>query len=389
LGKSAAASIVFSGGLEGYRYPARCGCATIRQWLPAFLDPGDVAPPSRGAFIKSRTLLILFALAAAGVIYYAFVYRPKHRASAEIAHVLPTSLDVLDTTAEVHAVIATLKHGDRVEVLGRTANWAQIRSPQGGVGWVEARALVDAETYRIGERLLKDLEQIPAQATGHTINVVNLRVEPSRDAPQFAQLKEHESLEIFARRLVDRAPELRAPGRTGSPPTDPGQASSAAGRDAWYLVRAHSQAGWVVGRSVGLDVPEGISEYAQGVNLVAWLVLNRVSDDGRQKPQYLVADRIDAPDFDFNHIRVFTWGIREQRYVTAYVEGNLNGYFPIRVRQENGIPSFRLRLVDEKGRKFQKVYGLFATMTRLIGIVDGWESDAIPAQAVSRRRPSR
>ena len=103
----------------------------------------------------------------------------------------------------------------------------------------------------------------------------------------------------------------------------------------------------------------------------------------------IVSDRIDAPDFDFNHIRVFTWGIREQRYVTAYVEGNLNGYFPIRVLQENGIPSFRLRLVDEKGRKFQKVYGLFVTMTRLIGMVDGWESDAIPVQAVSRRRPSR
>jgi hypothetical protein len=230
---------------------------------------------------------------------------------------------------------------------------------------------------------------MPTQATGHTITVVNLRVEPSLDAPQFAQLKERESLEIFARRLVDRAPELRAPGRTGSPPTDPGQASSPSGRDAWYLVRAHAQAGWVVGRSVGLDVPEGISEYAQGVNLVAWLVLNRVSDDGRQKPQYLVADRIDAPDFDFNHIRVFTWGIREQRYVTAYVEGNLNGYFPIRVLQENGMPIFRLRLVDEKGRKFQKVYGLFATMTRLIGMVDGWESDAIPVQPVSRRRRSR
>ena len=91
------------------------------------------------------------------------------------------------------------------------------------------------------------------------------------------------------------------------------------------------------------------------------------------------------PDVDFTHIRVFTWWRKNHEYVTAYVEGGLRGYFPISVVQRGNLPCFRLRLVDEDGNKFQKVYGLFDTITRPLGIVDGWESDSMPVPSSSRR----
>jgi len=59
-------------------------------------------------------------------------------------------------------------------------------------------------------------------------------------------------------------------------------------------------------------------------------------------------------------------------------EGDLQGYFPILVTHEGTLPGFRLRLVDSAGAKSQKVYALFDTITRVLGTVAGWESDAMP-----------
>jgi Bacterial SH3 domain len=335
-------------------------------------------------------------LGAAAAAYYRLIYAPKHAAAGEPAYVLPTSLEVLDTTAAVRSVVGHFKAGDRVEVIARTAHWSKIRMPRGGTGWVESKDLLDAPTYQRGEALLKSLETFPAQAAGHTSTVTNLRLDPARDSVVLSELAENQPLEIFGRRVVDRSSGANAPPSAGSH-----------ARDVWYLVRANSRAGWVFGRLVDLDVPAGISAYGEGVNMVAWLVLRTVDDGGKAVPEYLVADRIGAADVDFNHIRVFTWWVKNHKYVTAYVESNLSGYFPIERRQMTDptyyaqpSPYFRLRLLEADGRRYQKVYGLFDTIVREVGTVDGWNSTAMPTRATAsraatgrqkqaRRRPSR
>lgn len=289
---------------------------------------------------------------------------------------LPNGLEVIDTPAEVHLAVDVLKNGDRVEVVSRARNWTRIRLSDGRSGWVESKGLLDATTYERGQNLLKELIALPPQAAGHLMAASNLRLEPSRDAPLLAQLDEKRPVEVFGRRVVER-------------PSDSDQSSSVPVPEAWYLVRGEGRAGWVLGRAVALDIPEALSPYAQASNLVAWVVLDSVEDGGQQVPQYLAADRIGTQDLDFNHIRVFTWWVKDHRYVTAYVESKLNGYFPIRVLRVNGIPCFRLRLMDDQGHKFQKVYGLFNTITRPVGVVDGWESDAMPTAPLPRRKRRR
>jgi uncharacterized protein YgiM (DUF1202 family) len=314
-----------------------------------------------------------------GVAYYVFVHRPRHRAPVEAARVVPDKLPVVDTPAEVRLVIANLRAGEEVQVLDRTRNWSKVRIAGGSVGWVESKDLLDEADYDRALGVAKELADLPAQAAGHTSGVVNLRLEPSRDAVELAQLSQNQKLEVFGRRVVDRPPA-------------PDQPAGAPVRDAWYLVRANppeglaAAAGWVLGRFVELDIPESLSPYAQGSNLVAWVVLNTVADGGQEVPQYLAADREGTQELDFNHLRVFTWWAKNHRYATAYVESGLNGYFPIRVAHRDGVPYFRLRLLDDSGRKFQKVYGLFDTVTRPVGIVEGWESDAMPAQPLPRHR---
>jgi hypothetical protein len=349
--------------------------------------------------IRSKVIFYLALTAVGGIAYFFFIYRPRHRPPIATARVVPTTLPVVDTPAEVHLVIGTLKGGEQVLVLDRTHNWSQVRMAEGGIGWVESKDLLDTPTYERAQAVAKELANFSAQAAGHTNGVVNLRLEPSRDAAQLAQLPQNEKVEVFGRRVVERPPDIgRSSGVGGTERLGAGPAPESPGppgapvREAWYLVRVKSpaslpvEAGWVLGRFVELDIPQALSMYAQGTNLVAWMVLNTVEDGGQQVPQYLVADRVGTQEVDFNHLRVFTWWVQQHRYATAYVESGLNGHFPMRVDRRVGIPYFRLRLMDGSGRKFQKVYGLFDTRTRPVGIVEGWESDAMPTQPLLRLR---
>jgi hypothetical protein len=86
---------------------------------------------------------------------------------------------------------------------------------------------------------------------------------------------------------------------------------------------------------------------------------------------------------------VLTWWKRKQTYAVAYREGDLQGYFPILVTHEGTLPGFRLRLVDSTGAKYQKVYALFDTITRAVGTVAGWESDAMPERPEPKHAVNR
>ena len=291
-----------------------------------------------------------------------------------VEYVLPQTLDVMDTTAEVRSVVGHLKAGNRVYVIAQTAHWSKLNLPGGLTGWVESKYLLEGAIYDRGAKLLEDLQHSPPQSAGHASNATNLHLEPSRDSIVLAELKQNQPLEIYTRRLVDRPVEpTSATGKSPHP------------HDAWYLVRDNTRAGWVLGRFIDLDVPAGIALYAQGINMVGWQVLRTVRDGSNDMPEYLVADRMGNETVDFNHIRVFTWWVKNHKYVTAYVQSDLNGYFPIEVTQATDLhyyaqpsPYFRLRLIDEDGQRYQEVYGLFDTIVRPVGRVEGWDSEAMP-----------
>jgi hypothetical protein len=289
-----------------------------------------------------------------------------------VAYVLPSSLEVVDAPAAIRLAVESVQAGDQVQVLLHTRNWVKIKLADGRTGWVESKDLLDSQTYETAQKLLRDLENLPVQAEGHIPDSVNLRFGPSRDSTSLAQLPKNQRVNVFGRKIVERPSQLDQP---SSPPV----------KEAWYLVQAGTRAGWVLGRFISLDIPEPISAYAQSSNIVAWLVLNTVVDEDHQVPQYLVADRTGNQDVDFTHIRVFTWWVKNHQYVTSYVESGLQGYFPILVMKTGNVPYFRLHLVDKHANRIQKVYRLFDTITRPVGIVEGWESDAMPTQSPSRR----
>jgi hypothetical protein len=340
--------------------------------------------------VKVYLLLLIAVVAATG--YYIFIYRPSHKV-LEVRYVMPATLPLMDSPAEVRGQIGELHARERVEVFSSTRNWARVRTAGGRQGWVELKSLLDADTFEAGERLFEQVSRVAAQARGNLATDSTLRLDPSRDGAILGGVAAGQTVEIIARRVVARPLALTEKPTEASgepePPREPG-------RDVWYLVRQKDQAGWLIGRTVSLAIPPELGAYAQSFNVVAWIVLNRVADNGTKVPQYVIADRGENQDVDFDRIRVLTWWAARGHYSISFVESKLQGYFPILSGSANGMPTFRLRLVDDRGRKFQKAYALFDTVVRPLGSVDGWESVALPsgpekrpARGRERRRASR
>jgi Bacterial SH3 domain len=342
----------------------------------AFISPDAVVNYKVSFFtwegsIKTKPIVIVSVIALATIIGAYYYWFRSSGAHLEVEYVTSPSLDVLDTPAVVHKVMEVLKFGDRLEVLKRAGNWAKVRSGSGNEGWVITKELVPSKVYEGGRKLLQELKGRQAQAAGHTILAANIHLEAERGAPDLGMLMQGQNLEIFDRRTVVTTP---AGGETKKPISSPPVG------DVWYLVQAGSRAGWVLGRIITLDIPEGISQYAAEYNMVAWFVLNSVQDGNTSVPQYLAADREGSVEFDFTRIRVFTWSVRSHHYVTSFVKSGLSGNFPIRVERIDNVPQFRLRLMGRKGNKFQSEYGLFNTIVRPMGTVEGWESTAMPGR---------
>lgn len=320
-----------------------------------------------------RKAVLFLVIVAGGLAYYRYFYVPakRDRAAWEKAYVVPDSLPVLDTTAMIRRVLVTYHSGQAVEVEARIGDWAKIALPGGRSGWVKQKELIDGATYQKGQDLIKNVETRQVQAEGRTNQPVNLHIDPSRESLKLGEYNEGQAVDIYDRRVVERGAQ-------------PAQASLIS--DVWYLVGGGGRGGWLLGQFIDLSIPTGLAAYAQGVNMVAWLTLDTVADGSRQVPQYIAADRIGVENFDFNHIRVFTWWVKRHEYVTAYVESGVDGYFPITVTHSGGVPYFRLRLVDDQGNKFQKVYGLYDTIVKPLGTVPGWTSSAMPLPPKRRRR---
>ena len=250
------------------------------------------------------------------------------------------------TTAQVREPVATLKYGERLEILQRSQDEVQVRTAAKVVGWAEESDLLSADVWEKARDLESRAASAPIEARGHTHAISNLRVDPGRDSPRVEQLGKTTPVDLYARAVVD-APAAAAPAQGAatnavSPETAPPEAK----KEDWWLVRAHLQdqstvSGWILGRFIDLDVPAPLPDYASAadMHIVAWFELSHVADaSGASKPQYLVVGSRgpEGQACDFSLMRVYTWGAQKQRYETAYVESDLCGRLPVKVMQAVG-----------------------------------------------------
>jgi SH3-like domain-containing protein len=296
------------------------------------------------------------------------------KSASEVAYVSVPQVTLRDRVAAVYAKVGTVKNGERVEILEKARNerYVRVRSPRGEVGWMESRYLAGPEVFQAFSQLVTENAAAPVQAQATVRHPANMHVEPSRDSEHLYLLDEGSKVQLLKRQVAEKP---LTPGPAAIAPTPGGKPLPPPSLEDWWLIRdAQGRVGWVLARMVDEDVPLEVAQYAEGRRIVAFFVLNRVTDGDKQVPQYLLllTDPKDGLPFDFNQARVFSWNPRKQRYETAYRQGRLFGVLPARVGEEDfggregKLPVFILRLQDDQGQVAEHKFKMNGVMVRAV-----------------------
>ena len=295
-----------------------------------------------------------------------------------------------DRVAAVYTKTATVKNGDRLDVLDREKRFVKVRTSAGAEGWIEQRYVISQKVYDQFQSLTKDHQSDPVQANGTTRNDTNLHIEPGRESEHLYQLPAGSKVAVLARGMAEKSGVVQA---ATSPLAKKEKEPAGPPMEDWWLIRdSQGRAGWVLGRMVDLDVPLEIAQYAEGQRFVAFFKLNEVQDEDKKVSQYLalLTEPKDGQSFDYDKVHVFTWNVKRHRYETAYRERNLNGVLPVTVRQEDfgkegTLPVFILRVKDDSGNVVERKYKLNTPIVRRV-LAPG---EAPPKPTVAAKKKKR
>lgn len=309
---------------------------------------------------------------------------------------------IRSSTAVVAADLLQVNRGDTVDILDSTdvsdpsdntrkERWLRVKARDEDTteGWIEARNVMPEDVLAESQKLSKEDEAIPAQATGQLRASSNLRLSPDRSGNEniMMRLDSGSSFDIVGWKRVPKPKSSEAIETDVAPKAGSAQqGSSRSGRQAdeepeeedtnelWYKVRlsptaSPAPAGWIYGKQVELSVPSDIIFYRTGREFVAWQRLDGDKDsdankDGAREAKpgsWMILEKsssnrqqgVDEPDFD--RIYVLGYDKRNQEHYTAYRSPDLRGYLPARVEGHGDNKTFTIRLQEDEGGEVKEV----------------------------------
>jgi len=316
-------------------------------------------------------------------------------------------------------VVATVAHGERLEILQRRRRFVKVRTLRKAEGWTDERLLLSPEEVASLRRLSEQTHSAPSQGVATTYETINIHTVPDRQSPSFLQVKEGEKVDVIGRRVAPRvAPATPRPpppaAKTRSkkskdkkakavvpPPPLPaapkpprdwielskiGAAPAAAPAEAqpvpmddWSLIRnAAGQSGWVLTRRLTMAIPDEVAQYAEGRRITSYLPLGETHDGKVVKPTWLwTTVEQGLQPYDFDSFRVFVWSLRHHRYETGHIERNLKGFFPVlthpvllaKTRNSSAakVPGFSIIIEKKDGNRYRRSYAFVENRVRLSG----------------------
>lgn len=335
---------------------------------------------------------------------------------------------------------ATVRHGERLEILETRRRFVKVRTASGAVGWTDSAYLLTQAQMDDLNRLAEQAAQLPSMGAATVLDALNVHTAASRSAPSFAQLKQGDPIEVIGHRVTPRpaggwqrpkagpvaVASSNTPASTGqqqgepkpppaSPPSPPQSwttlsrprrdeikgAPRRVSTDDWFLVRTPGgRAGWVLTRMVLMNIPDEVAQYAEGHFIMSYHSLGEVRDEARgvQKSNWLwTTSPLRDSGVDFDSFRVFVYNPRRHRYETAYIERNVRGHYPVQAFRASGSAEagFSLIIEEKGGQWFQRTYAFDGTRARLTAkrpyqpppplpeVRDARAFDATPAPAES------
>lgn len=329
-----------------------------------------------------------------------------------VAYVGPSTVRLRQELTSPAPDGAILRHGEKVEIIGRRRIFVRVRTAGGARGWILMRQLLSPQQMQNLDRLAERASRMPSHGEASVYAPLNVHTEPNRQAPAFYQIQEGERVEVLLQRLEPRVPYrnpdlLPPPAKTAprpsrkrspppdlvlpSPPKPPANWLEISGWsseriaermtkslpvDTWALVRLKSgRAGWVLARPLRMEIPDEVAQYSEGHRITSYFIVGTVTDRGEVKHNWLWTTI--APGnhpYDFDSFRYFVWNTRRHRYETAYVERKLKGYFPVKVHpveiqlgaRRQTWPGFSVIVEEADGQRYRKTYAYQVYLVRLV-----------------------
>ncbi len=354
-----------------------------------------------------------------------------------IAYAGPNTVNLREDLGPRASTVATLHHGERLEVLETRRRFVKVRTSQGVEGWTDGNYLLTQQQVSDLDRLAEFAARLPSQGAGTVYDTLNVHTAPNRQAPSITQIPEGGVIEVLVHRVALRnavmpaasppvklknkspdkiasskqatqgkeppAPPPPAPPanwlersrpRAADLPSDAVAPSADAPRppsDDWYLVRTKDvrtgdeKAGWVLARQIWMSIPDEVAQYAEGNVVTAYLSLGKAG--ATDKDNWLWTTTSSKSEaYDFDSFRVFIWSTKRSRYETAYIERKVKGWYPIEPQSVPGEDgkAFSLVLQDKDGQVYKKTYAFSGYRVKLVSKTPYSGPPAVPEVRTSR-----
>ncbi|MBV9396609.1 MAG: hypothetical protein JO062_01430 [Bryobacterales bacterium] len=317
---------------------------------------------------------------------------PPPAPTTGLAYAGPPTLSLRKDLGPRASIAATVKHGDRLDVLETRRRFVRVRTSAGVEGWTDLNLLLSDPQMTDLRALAAAAKQLPSEGAATVFEPLNIHAEPFRQSASFFQIPEKGSVEVIGHRVSAQhpppapkpashraaaAPKKKSKNKQAPfllplpnpPPVPPDlmdlsrpsglvdeRSAQPIPMDDWSLVRTSSgDVGWALSRMLVMSIPDEVAQYAEGRRITSYLPLGTVTDkeknETKQNWLWTTASFKQLP-YEFDSFRVFVWSLKHHRYETAYIERNVKGYYPVERVNTPGQQedAFSLVLEDKEGK---------------------------------------
>ena len=369
---------------------------------------------------------------------------PSESRSIGEAYVGPATLLLRQELTPKAAVSATVKHGEKLEILEYKRRFVKVRTAQGAEGWTDNRQLLTPEMMAGLRRMAENASQIASQGAATVYEPLNMHTEPNRASPSFWQIPDTARVDVIGHKLAPRtqavqatAPVVKQPPRTlrrkskdkaaskmAPPPLPPApkppdnwlelsvpredgseeikpatpkkeqKPPEPVPMDDWNLVRTKDgKVGWVLTRALNLAIPDEVAQYAEGHRITSYFALGHIEGGDSSKNDWLWTTITKGLEpYEFDSFRVFVWSRKHNRYETAYIERKVVGHYPVEVNNSGAVPRFSLILEGDGGHLIRKTFTFEGYRVRMVSkepyqVAKPVESPSQPVTAPAQAAP--
>lgn len=241
-------------------------------------------------------------------------------------------------------VIRRLPAETPVRLIGKMNDWYQVRTRDGGEGFLEHKMVGGEQIIIRTQELRKSIEGLPPQAEGITKNLTNFRLDPGREHKVIEVLPPGKKLEVYERvvTLRENTSTRQADG------TVQDDAVEDVKKDVWYKVKMEDgRVGYIYTHNMKLSPPPEIARAVTFLRMVAWKAISTTDDpDMGPKNNYVVAYAPIGkdPGCDYTTLYLIKWSTREKRMrIDPVWRLSVRGILPITDYHFQGKSGFSLR----------------------------------------------